>query len=266
MNSIKPSVKGLLVCGSLFLSISTESLAALPPVRSITIKPLTIYFSAMTYGLNRPCARINNIPINTYRNRTGYAASHTARNGIGYDLEMGCHITPAIEVVGELGWAMERPFKEVIVKDPFIAAFNYGFDFYKRYSYHGFLGARYYWEFTKSCNVFASAVFGFDHQKRTRAKTTSGFALSDPITTVWSSKMTLQKSHTLAGAGRVTVGCDFLFNKTWALTVFAGLEYRPHKHPSSFLVSGPIGQRIVTFRDNWRPLAFPVGASMKITF
>lgn len=251
-------LKGLILCNLFSFS---EASAGLPPARSLTIKPLTLYFTSLPFGLNRPCSRINGLPVNTYRNRTGFASSHTARNGIGYDLEVGCHITPAIEVVAELGWGMERPFKEIIVRDPIVTTYDYGFNFYKRYSHHAFVGGRYYWEAKSNCLPFVSFVFGFTHQGKTIAKTTADMNLSIPITNPWSPKMVLQGSRTLVGAGRVTVGCDFQFNKTWALAAFIGVEYRPHAHPTSFLVLGSP----VTFRDNWRPLAIPMGASIKVT-
>ncbi|MBX9805303.1 MAG: hypothetical protein K2Y18_06080 [Alphaproteobacteria bacterium] len=234
---------------------------------TITIKPLTVNLTALTFGMSSKHQKLNGFPIDAYRCPFGFMANRTERNGAGYDLELGVMATKEIELFTILSFSHETGTDKVNVMNapyfaplPGIIVTNMAYDFDSRNNYEISLGSRYYWNTQKPwfpfVGIFGTATF----QGSVRAKVYNvipGGFLNEyaPL-----GRFTLQSRKTLWG-GTFQFGADYQFNKWVSLTLCAGLRYTPR--PGITLTT--INNTPISFRDNQSIWSLPVLVALKIT-
>jgi hypothetical protein len=114
---------------------------------TITIKPLAVNFSSLTFGMRKKSQLINGYPIDPYRGSFACLSNRGESIGTAYDLELGIMATENIEAFTILGVSYERPFAKVsVVVQP---GTTLAFDFNPRRSFEASVGGRYYWNTQK---------------------------------------------------------------------------------------------------------------------
>ncbi|MBX9805306.1 MAG: hypothetical protein K2Y18_06095 [Alphaproteobacteria bacterium] len=244
---------------------------------TITIKPLSVYFGAMTVGLSQKRQKINGIKLEAYRSPFGYMLNTTDRAGIGYNFELGYMITKSFEAFTILGITHETGMRKInVMFPPFQGTFarsgnSLSIDFKPRNTFEVSLGGRYYWNTQKPWFPFVGLMGTLAFQEK--VESTIYYKLSNQFDTrSYVGPLVLQKRKTLFG-GALQVGADYQFTQHIALTCALGVKYlsRPSVTLSSITspTPPPAGfNRIVnmSFRDNQSQWSFPVLAALKITF
>lgn len=231
---------------------------------TITLKPLNVNLTALTFGMKRKDQQVNGIALNGYRGSfPGILSNRTDRASIGYDLELGVMATESIEAFTILGIARETGIKSVFVAAPPFVPFNLNdmiFDFKPRLSFQCSLGGRYYWNNQKPWFPFIGIMGTATFQGAVK---TERYAIANPLlgTLADMGPLTLQKRKILYG-GTLQAGADYQFNAYTALTLSIGLRYTPRTRITyTFLPEQP-----VSFRDNPNLWSVPIMAALKFTF
>lgn len=223
---------------------------------TITIKPLAVNFSSLTFGMRKKSQLINGYPIDPYRSSFACLSNRGESIGTAYDLELGVMATTNIEAFTILGVSYERPFSKVsVVIQP---GTTLAFDFNPRRSFEASLGGRYYWNTQKPWFPFVGLMGTVRFQDSISATVFN----STNNATVYSllERLTLQKRKTLWG-GTLQAGADYQFNDLVSLTLSVSLQYTPRASISY----SSIGNRQIRCQDNRNLWNLPVVAALKLT-
>ena len=242
---------------------------------TVTIKPLTINFSGLTFGMSRKSQLINGWKIDPYRKSFGTFSNQAQAIGTSYDLELGIMVTSSVEVFAIAGVDYQRPFAKVVVSNnntaPFVGIYDQlSYDFKARHNYGFSLGGRYYWNTKKPWFPFVGVMGTVIRQDAIRANVfeigPNAFVPNYPPVGF----LTLQKKKILWG-GTLQMGADYQLSKFVSLTLVAGVQYTPRARRSISKITvnnagfPPPGEKTISCQDNRNLWSVPFMASLKFT-
>jgi outer membrane protein W len=218
---------------------------------TITVKPLSVNFSAVTFGMTKKKLRVNQFDVDSHRSSFGYLANRSERAGVGYDLELGLMVTKNIEVFTILGFSYERPFEKVTMLSP---SFNLSFDFKVRRSFELSLGGRYYWDLQNRWSPFVGIMGTGIFQEPIKSEAFTGTAPNYKSI----GNFTFIDRTTMWG-GAIQGGADYQFTKKVLLSLSVSLRYTPRTSHKTIVVNG----LTASSRENRSLWSLPVLVSLK---
>ena len=225
---------------------------------TITLKPLTVNFGALTFGIKRKSQLINGFTIDPYKSSFACLSNRGDAIGTSYDLELGVMVTSNIEAFTILGVDYQRPFTKITISNnPANRNDNFLYEFKDRRNYNFSLGGRYYWNTQKPWFPFVGLMGTATFQDSVRADVFRVLNATTPPL----GPLTLQRRKTLWG-GTFQAGADYQFTDLVSLTLVVALQYTPRVSMSS----SSIGGKQITCRDNRNLWSLPLMATLKFTF
>jgi hypothetical protein len=234
---------------------------------TITLKPLTVNFSGLTFGMSRKSQLINTFPKDPYRHSFATLSNQAQAIGSSYDLEIGVMITRNVEAFAIAGIDRQQGFINVIVSANTLNQYdNLAYNFKNRTNYLISLGGRYYWNTQKPWFPFIGLMGTAIRQGDIKAIACdvgpNGFVPTFPAI----GPITLQRAKTLLG-GTFQVGADYQYTDFVSITFVAGLQYTPRVGASFSSIFSPQQRRVenITCRDNRKLWSVPIMAALKFT-
>ncbi len=220
---------------------------------TITIKPLSVNFSAVTFGMSKKSLRVNDSDIDPYRSSFGYLTSRSQRAAVGYDLELGLMLTSNIEIFTNLGFSYERPFEKVSFFLPGTPN-AFSVDFKARRSFEVSLGGRYYWNLDNRWYPFVGLMGTGIIQEPIKSEAFRG----GPPNYISLGNFTFLDRTTLWG-GAIQGGADYHFTENVSLSFSMSLRYTPRTSRKSIVINGSQ----LSSRENRSLWSLPTIVSLK---
>lgn len=238
----------------------------------ISIQPLTVFFTGMTFGRKHtdtkfkyPPAPIVPLPTvspitstraSMFRNRRGFGLNDIHRNGLGYDFQAGYFVRDRVEVFADLGIIGEKGLR---MPSPVSLQ---SFKFKNRTTYRTDLGARYYFDVETIFTPYVGFMAGVEWQGKTRADVydTFGFVQGPKI-----GRFTIFKAQNLFN-GALLAGLDYRFDENFAVSLGTGVYYYKRNKAKTLSVPGtpfnaPNAYKISDYKNK---IIVPVSISLKI--
>lgn len=220
----------------------------------ISLQPLTVSFSGMTFGRKHYDTKFvsgTTAKRSMYRNMRGLGFNDIHRNGIGYDFQAGYFPLDCFEVFGDLGFIYEGRLKKPTTVNAL------AFRFKQRTTYRTNLGAKYYFDTKTIFTPFVGVMAGAEWQPKTKADVYSAVAFT-PGPKI--GKFEIFKAQNLFN-GALLAGLDYRFDKTYAVSLQTGLYYYSRNKAKNLVIPRNPVQRISDYKNR---ILVPVSISLKI--
>lgn len=230
---------------------------------TVTLKPLTINFSGITFGMKHKDYLINGHKIDPFQGQLARFTNQAQATGRSYDLELGVMLTNNLEAFIIAGFEYQRGFTKSEIAnldqggDP--EENNYFYDYKSRTNYFFSFGGRYYWNTQKPWFPFVGLMATVIRQPalQSRAFRPGGLLVYTfpPI-----GPFTFQRKVTLWG-GTLQAGADYQITDLLAVTFAVGIQYTPRNRINYTSLQG----HTITCRNNHNIWSVPIIASLKLT-
>lgn len=244
------------------LVLSCTAQAAVYPIHTFGIKPISFSMLNMPTGKVKQSAQIEGTTVDSYRTVTGFGVGETEKFNHGYSFEMGYFIYDNVEWTGKFSYIDDKAQKHIVwaLRTPEGDAFGpaYGYQFKSRESWGVSTGLNYYFDKFNRWLPFAGASLGVIFQSATKANVhftnaLAGYDLGNL------GEVTLQPSKRRY-KGAFQLGTDFKIDERWVITMATGLHYLSHNKTNYTVFQG----RTIPYRDNENQVTIPFTVSLKM--